>query len=131
MKSIKIRLIKKFKIINLGYDFMGYSLQKEDSYSFHHIIPSRAGGLTEDSNGAILCTHTSHPYIHLIELMDEDIYNAITAELICINTQGYIDMSNLRRINDLLNNFEKEWLDKKNYKGKRMIKEEYLKRYLK
>ena len=77
MKEITKQIIKDFKIMKLGYDFMGYKVDRKESLSFHHlIIPYReckSFGLGEGYlywNGAILRQNTSHDYLHLIESKD-------------------------------------------------------------
>ncbi|MEI3530671.1 MAG: hypothetical protein V8Q75_06420 [Bacilli bacterium] len=132
MREITKSMIKDFKIYQLGYDFMGYRLQKNDIYTFHHlIVPNRLNGPYERWNGAILCGKTSHPYLHLIEAKDLDMFNYITSEIVDMNIKGYLDIDNLKKINDLLNRFEKENYSVKTKKGKLLIKEEYTIRILK
>lgn len=129
MKEVTKLMIREFKIKQLGYDFMGYSLQKNDIYTFHHlIIPNRNGGKIERWNGAILCGKSSHPYLHLIENKDYDMFCYLTSEMIDINIKGYLDVENLRHINDCLKSFEREHCSDKTRKGKILIKEEYTKR---
>lgn len=129
MKNISKLMINEFKIKELGYDFMGYSLQKGDIYTFHHlIVPNRNGGKYERWNGAILCGKTSHPYLHLIEAKDYDIFSYITSEMIDMNIKGYLDINNLKNINELLREFEYEHLEDTTRKGKLLIKREYLDR---
>jgi hypothetical protein len=126
MKEITNLMIREFNINKLGYDFMGYSLQKGDIYTFHHlIIPARKGGKYERWNGAILCGETSHPYLHLIESKDYDMFTYITSEMIDMNIKGYLDIDNLRRIHDLLRQFEREYAGAKGKKGKALIKRDY------
>lgn len=122
-------MIKEFKIKQLDYDFMGYSLQKGDIYTFHHlIVPNRKGGKYERWNGAILCGKTSHPYLHVIESKDYDMFCYLTSEMIDMNIKGYLDIGNLRNISDLLKQFEREHSGDRTRKGKVLIKEEYTKR---
>ena len=118
-----------YKINQLGYDFMGYKLQKGDIYTFHHlIVPNRKGGPYAKWNGAILCGLTSHPYLHTIEAKDYDMFCFLTSEMIDMNIKGYLDINNLKRINDLLNQFEREHENDRSKKGKILIKQEYKKR---
>lgn len=134
MKEITKLMINEFKIKKLGYDFMGYKLQKDKSLTFHHlIIPRRhcedynLGDGYYEWNGAILVRNTSHDYLHLIEAKDHDIFLKITSEMIDQNIKGRLDIENLRRINELLKHFEKEHSADVNSKGKILIKEEYKK----
>lgn len=128
MKYITRLMINMYSIDKLGYDFAGYSLQKGDIYTYHHIIPRRHNGPMTIENGAILCGKSSHPYLHTIENYDYDRFTAITSELIDENIKGYLDMENLRNIDDILNGFEREYCGRTNRKGKPIIKEEYVKR---
>ena len=89
MREITREMIKEYRLMKLGYDFMGYDITNKSNLSFHHlIIPHRnckAMGLGEgylEWNGAILNQNTSHDYLHLIEAKDYDMFLAITSELI-------------------------------------------------
>lgn len=132
MREVTKLLIRDFNIKYLGYDFMGYSLQKGDIYTFHHlIVPNREGGGYEWWNGAILCGKSSHPYLHVIENKDYDMFCYLTSEMIDMKIKGYLDMQNIRNIHDVLCEFEREHCSEKTYKDKYLIKEEYTKRLLK
>jgi len=129
VKEITKLMIREFKIKQLGYDFMGYRLQKGDIYTAHHLIlPARFGGKLTRDNTAILCGQTSHPYLHLVECKDYDMFCYITSEMIDMNVLGRLDVKNLRNIDAVLTQFEKEHYDDRGKKGKRLIKEEYLRR---
>ena len=129
MKEITKLMISEFKIKQLGYDFMGYSLNKNDIYTAHHlIVPARHGGKLTRENIAILCGRSSHPYLHVIEAKDEEIFYNITSEMIDMNIKGHLDVENLRQIDDLLTYFEREHCSDRTRKGKILIKEEYLRR---
>ena len=129
MKQVTKLMIDEFNIKKLGYDFMGYSLNRGDIYTFHHlIVPNRQGGAYARWNGAILCGKTSHPYLHAIESRDYDMFSAITSEMIDINVKGWLDTENLRYIDDILCCFEREHCSDRTKKGKLLIKDEYLKR---
>lgn len=140
MREITRLMINEFKIMDLGYDFMGYKVNSENSLSFHHLIVPRRNckkeGLGDGYlrwNGAILNggVSSSHEYLHLVENYDYDRFLAITSELIDENIKGKIDIENLRMVNDILKGFEREKCSSTNSKGKRLIKEEYLKRVVK
>ncbi len=108
---------------------MAYSLQKDDIYTYHHlIIPNRDGGKVTRENGAILCGKTSHPYLHLIEAKDYELFQAITLKMIEENKQGYLDAQSMRFIDDCLTYFEREHCSDRNRKGKILIKEQYTRR---
>lgn len=138
MKEITKQIIKDFKIMKLGYDFMGYKVDRKESLSFHHlIIPYRdckSFGLGEGYlywNGAILRQNTSHDYLHLIESKDYELFLAITSEMIDENVKGYLEMQNIRYIDDCLTYFEREHCSDRGKKGKLLIKEEYTRRMIK
>ena len=127
MKEITKSMIKEFKLRELEFDFMGYKLQKGDIYTFHHlIVPNREGGPYERWNGAILCGKTIHPYLHLIENIDPDIFYELTSEMIDENIKGRLDIDNLKRIHDLLLYFEREHDHDTSKKGKLLIKREFV-----
>lgn len=137
MKEITKLMINEYRIMKLKMDFMGYSVQRKESLSFHHlIVPHREckqKGLGEGYfkwNGAILRQETSHDYLHIIENIDPEIFYLITSEMIDENLKGKLDKENLLRIYDLLEYFEREHIDDRNKKGKRIIKPEYTKRLI-
>lgn len=134
MREITEKMINNFKIMKLGFDFMGYKVDKKQSLSFHHlVIPHRYCqklGLGEGyfyRNGAILRQDTSHDYLHLIEAKDYDLFLAITSEMIDQNIKGYLDKQNLIYIRDCLLTFEREHCSDRTKKGKLLIKEEFIK----
>lgn len=130
MKEITKSMIKEFKLRELGFDFMGYRLQKGDIYTFHHlIVPNREGGPYARWNGAILFS-TPHQYLHVIESKDNDRFYYISSELIDINIKGCVDIENIRAIDDVLCSFENEYCGSTTSKGKTLIKEEYIHRVL-
>lgn len=130
MKEITKSMIKEFKLRELGFDFMGYKLQKGDIYTFHHlIVPNREGGPYARWNGAILFS-TPHQYLHVIESKDNDRFYYISSELIDINIKGCVDIENIRAIDDVLCSFENEYCGSTTSKGKTLIKEEYTHRVL-
>lgn len=129
MKEITITMINLFKVEEV--DFMGYSINKS-TLSYHHlIVPRRLGGPETIDNGAILNRLTSHPYLHIIENRDPEIFFLVTSEMVDENIKRKIDLENLRKINDLLNTFEREFCSSLTRKGKPLIKEEYTKRLIK
>lgn len=137
MREITKLMINQFRIMKLGYVFMGFTVDKKSSLSYHHLIMPRRlcsqNGLGEGYlwwNGAILRQDTSHNYLHLIEAKDYEIFLAITSEMIDQNIKGYLDIDNLRRINDLLKIFEKEHCYDRGKKGKLLIKDSYYRRMI-
>ena len=129
MKQVTKLMINEFKIKQMGFDFMGYSLQRGEIYTFHHlIIPNREGGAYARWNGAILCGKSSHPYLHIIESKDYDMFAYITSEMIDENIKGYLDPKNIRNIHEVLALFEREHSGDRTKKGKRLIREEFVRR---
>ena len=127
MKQITKDMIRIYKIKELGFDFTGYKLQKGDIYTYHHnIIAKRNGGPETIWNGAILCGKTIHPYLHLIEQYDPEIFYLITSELIDENIKRRLTLDSLRRIRTLLEYFEKEHCSTRTKKGNLIIKESYV-----
>lgn len=130
MKTITRLMIREFKIDDLGYDFMGYSINKKNASYHHLIVPRRLHGPMSIENGAILNGFTSHPYLHAIERTDPEIFNLITSEMIDENIKRKLDIENLKRIHDLLLFFEREHCSDYTRSGKSLIKEEYTKRLI-
>lgn len=133
MKQVTKDMIRIYNIKKLKYDFMGYTINRMDSLSFHHlIVPHReckACGLGEGYlqwNGAILRQDTSHDYLHIIESIDRNIFLQITDCLIRENRLGYLSQEELRKIRILLLMFEKEHENDTNKNGKKVIKTKYI-----
>lgn len=133
MKEVTREMIKLYNIKKLGYDFMGYTFNRPEELSFHHlIVPHRdckREGLGEGYliwNGAILKQETSHEYLHTIELYDRELFLRITKYIIEENQNKKIDIDNLKRIRDLLLYFEAEHQYDTNKKGKKLIKRKYI-----
>lgn len=137
MKEVTKIMIKKYALMKLKYDFMGYQFDRTNQLSFHHlIVPHRLckeKGLGEgyfEWNGSILRQNTSHDYLHIIEQYDYERFLALTIEMIDENTKGHLDLDNLKAIDDILCSFEREYMDQYNSKGKHIIRPEYTKRLL-
>lgn len=126
MKSITRLMIDYYNLKKI--DFMGYSFTKNNASYHHLVVPRRLGGPETIDNGAVLNGKTSHPYLHRIESVDLDMFNHITSEMIDINIKGYLDIYNLRKIDDILTQFEREHSSDTTKKGKLLIKEEYTRR---
>ena len=106
---------------------MGYTFERTDQLSFHHlIIPARAGGKYTRENGGILRQNTSHDYLHIIENYDYDMFLSITSELIDENVIGKLTKENLIAIRDILHCFEREYCGATTRKGNPIIKPEYV-----
>lgn len=134
MKDISREMIKEFKIMKLGYDFMGYKVKRKESLSFHHLVvahkDSKRMGIPNDGyvrwNGAILVQETSHNYLHTIERVDFEIFSMLSSEMIDMNIKGKLDNTNLKQIRAILEYFESEHRNDRTKKGKMLIKREYL-----
>lgn len=132
-RELRSEITSNFRVLELGYDFMGYRVERSGELSFHHmIVPKRfcsEYGLGDGYyywNGCVLVQRTSHNYLHLIEHYDLDRYDYITLVLIDIHDIGIIGLDNLRKIRDCLVGFEREYSGYRNRKGKEIIKEEYI-----
>lgn len=131
MKEVTKLLINDFKIKEIGYDFMGFSLQKGDIYTFHHlIIPRRHGGPYAYWNGAVLCS-TPHQYLHTIEAVDHKYFDYLQHEMIEMKSKGFLDEANLIEIDNILSEFEWKYEDYHTRKGKKVLRPEYLRRNFK
>ena len=135
MIDITKLMIIKYKLLELKYDFMGYEFKKEKDLTFHHlIVPKRiciAQNIPElgylDWNCALL-QKDAHNYAHIVERYDRDMFNALTLQMIDENLKGYLDIKNLQAIDDILNQFEKEYCGARTKHGDPLIKEEYTRR---
>lgn len=138
MRNVTKNMIKKFCLLTLKYDFMGYSFHSESELSFHHLIfPKKdcddlglEGGYFE-WNGAILKKDTAHDYLHVIERHNRDMFIDITCEMIRENLKGYLSLDCLKRIDDVLKSFEREYSGTTDRNGESIIKEEYQRRIFK
>lgn len=138
MREITKIMIEKYRLKKLKYDMMGYMFKRTQDLSFHHTILSHKDckelGLGEgywEWNGSILVQKSSHDFLHIVEKYDYDRFLAITSELIDENIKEYVDIENLKAINDILNGFEREHCGKRTKKGNLLIKEEYTRRLIK
>jgi len=130
MKTVTRLMFNMYKIKDLGYDFMGYAVNKNNASYHHLIIPRRLKGPMTIENGAVLNGFTSHPYLHAIEKVDLDIFDSITSEMIDENIKGRVDMYNIKKIDDLLLFFEREHSGDYTKSGHLLIKDEYTKRMI-
>ncbi len=120
-------MVTKYCLEQLGHDFLGYRLQKEDDrYTFHHlIIPACCGGETTEDNGAILCMKSGHPYIHIVGRYDSKLFKELTAEIIEMKEKGVIDQAYLATIDQMLTYFESRFDGKYNKKNHLIIRPEF------
>ncbi len=121
-------MINEFNITDM--DFMWYTVDKNTANYHHLIIPRRNGGVKAINNGAILNKDTSHPYLHVIEYKDYEIFFRITREMLEENRKRKIDLENIRKIDDYLKAFEKDYCSEMNFNGDPLIREEYTKRLI-
>ena len=123
--------VTKLMITDYGMksvDWMGYKLMRGDTFTYHHIEKRENGGKITVANGAILCGKSSHPYLHIIEHIDPDMYYYINGILMSINRIGHIDVHLLEEIDRTLRLFEKENQGRRNAKGKALIRDIYTER---
>lgn len=126
MKNITKIMIDQYNVQKI--DWMGYKLNKDNPYTYHHLIKRENGGKEIIENGAIL-TRIAHEYLHKIECKDIELYNYINNVLKQINEQGFGPLKRqLLAIDFILRQFEKEHFGDSTKKGKVLIKNEYLKR---
>ena len=134
MRQVTRLLINDFKIKELGYDFMGFALQKDKILTYHHLIISHefckkrklGSGYTYE-NGCVLCS-TSHEYLHVIERYEEEFFWQITSELIDLKVKKKLDKSNILKIWSIMELFESIHGDDVTDTGKKIIKKEYINR---
>ncbi len=124
MKRITNIMIEKYNLKSI--DMMGYVFSKNNASYHHLIIPRRMGGAETIENGAVLNGKTSHPYLHIVERMDLEMFLSITQEIIDEKAIGRLDKESLKRIDDILRCFEREHSGKRTRKGKVLIKPEYV-----
>ena len=111
------------------YDFMGYTFNSIRDLSYHHIIKRSEGGQKTFDNGALLVGDTSHPYLHVIESKDYEMYAYINFILKEINNQQRPPTRDqLISIRKILLEFEDKYKDEYTSKGKILIKSSYLDR---
>ena len=131
MKEITKLMIDEYKIMEAGFDFMGYRVSEEKSLSYHHlIVPKRKHGKLTVENGAILVRNTAHDYLHMIEKVHRKTFENITREMIEENKKGHLDMINIEMINEILLEFEEKYDDYTLRNGLYAIKDVYRKRLL-
>lgn len=129
MKEITKLMVNQYRIKKIGYDFMGYRFVSPTDLSYHHLIIEKdKGGEETVENGSILVRKTSHDYLHIIERFDKEIFNKITKEMIEENQKGFIDIENIKVINDLLLLFEEKHEEDTFKDGSLIIRDNYRER---
>lgn len=131
MSEITLYMIDYYCIKQLGYDFMGFQkINNNEILTYHHLlIPKRCNGEKTLENGVLLY-RTSHDYLHLIEVYDLDIFDAITSEMLDMVIKGYLDMENILQIDKLLCQFEDKYINFFAH-DQSIIKNEYTRRLIK
>ena len=133
MREITKLMVNDFNLKKFKYDFAGFRFNRTNELSFHHLIVPRKDsekfGIGDGYvywNGAILVQATSHDYLHLIERVDRIMFLAITDELVKENKQGYVDLNNIKRIHNIMEDFEYTHKNERGKKGKLLVKREYI-----
>lgn len=67
MKEPMITMLKIYKPLEQGVDWMGYKIRRSSDLTFHHIIEARNGGERVLENGAIL-VRTAHEYLNYLDI---------------------------------------------------------------
>lgn len=131
MSKLREKLFKKYKLEELGFDFMGYSFTTKNELSTHHIIPKHQGGTTKDNNLCVLNRFSSHNYIHLIEDYDYKTFLQISRLLFAQVQEKQLTMERIAEINSLLDFFEQKYQNEQTRNGETLIRPEYKARILK
>ena len=95
MCEVTKEMVKLWKMDK--YDWMYYKVSDETPFTYHHLfIPTRKDPKRTIENGAVLCGNCklpsaggSHAYIHIIEKIDPDRFDAISLILAEVNFQGF------------------------------------------
>ena len=125
MRYVTRELIEVFQPKDM--DWMGYEINSPKDLTFHHIQKKIDGGHYYFDNGALLHGDTAHPYLHIIEAKDYDMYLYINNLLKNINTQGYSpSLNQLRAVRAILEQFVREHCSDRTLKGKPLIKTKYI-----
>ena len=127
MTKLKTKLYDKFKLQQLGVDFMGYEFETKKDLTYHHIQPKNMGGQTTFENGALLI-RTSHNYIHTIQDFDYKLFLELSQELKKEHTQGEITRDRLITIAQILKYFEDKYKNSYTKGGSQLIKEDFVRR---
>ena len=131
MKEITKLMVNLYHIKKVGYDFMGYSFVSPTDLSYHHLILEKdKGGEETVENGAILVRKTAHDYVHVIAKFDKEIFSKVREEMIKEKEKGFIDIENIKRINDLLLMFEEKHKEDTFKDGNLIIRDIYIRRVL-
>lgn len=132
MREVTKEMIEIFGLKELGYDMAGYTFNRTQDLSFHHTIVARRNcksqGLGDGYyfwNGSILVQKTSHEEIHRLEIFKPQDFAYLTSELIDMNISREIKIENLKRIREILLEFEYQYRNYITKSGHPLIKKEY------
>ena len=67
-----------------GFDWMNFKVEKNNPYTFHHIVERRRGGDKSINNGAIL-TNDAHKLLNILDIFFPDAYEDLQQIFIRIN----------------------------------------------
>ena len=124
-RETRKKMIADWGMTNI--DWFGYEKAEDEIFSFHHIVPRHSGGLYTINNGSILNDKSSHPYIHLIEVVDPEMFVYLTNILININNQREMpNRQQLLAIRGVLEQFEREHCSDRSNKGRLLIKPRFV-----
>lgn len=73
MKEPLITMLRIYKPLELGVDWMDYKIYRTSDLIFHHIVEARNGGRRVLENGAIL-VRSSHNYLNYLDLYHHGCY---------------------------------------------------------
>lgn len=96
MKEPMITMLKIYKPLELGVDWMDYKIVRTSDLTFHHIKEARNGGKRVLENGAIL-VKASHQYLNYLDRYYHKHYNDLNYLFKQLNmtmqppTQDYYD----------------------------------------
>jgi arginyl-tRNA synthetase len=123
----KTKLIKDKSKKVIMIDLMGYPINKA---TYHHILAEEDGGKKTVENGAIL-DKISHQYLdNVIKQNSKKHHKEINKLFMILNKNGF-SVEVVCQIQDLLEDFERQFMGLTNNNGKILIKDEYINNRLK
>lgn len=108
------------KYNTISYDWMGYSINKKNRLTYHHIVKKCDGGEESIYNGALL-GRISHNLLHSLEQTNPFIYEKWNELFTKINVLGQIDENVFLEILDL-KIFMEDILENENIKSQNQRK---------
>lgn len=82
MKRVLKNLVEIFQ--PNGFDWMNFTLSKNNPYTYHHIVEKSRGGDKSLDNGAIL-TKRAHKFLHTLQKVCPDAYQDLQNVFVRIN----------------------------------------------